>query len=68
MNMSFLMEHTVLGFCWWDLIALIIVIAVIVFFVVKHNNMKNEESNLEDQLADLYAADTVEDKADTVEA
>lgn len=65
--MSFLLEHTVLGFCWWDLIALIVVIAVIVFFVVKHNNMKNEEKDLEDQLADLYAADTVEE-TETVEA
>lgn len=64
--MSFLMEHTILGFCWWDLIALIVVIAVIVFFVVKHNNMKNEEKDLEDQLADLYAADTVEESTSEV--
>ena len=58
--MSYIFEHSVLGFCWWDLPALIILIAVIVGFAVKHHNMKKEEKDLEDQLSEFYADDTVE--------
>ena len=49
-----------LGFCWWDLPALIVLIVVIVGFAVKHHNMKKEENDLEDQLSELYTNDTVE--------
>lgn len=58
--MSYIFSHTTLGFCWWDLPALIILIFVIVAFAVKHHNMKKEENDLEDQLSELYADDTVE--------
>lgn len=57
--MTQIFQHSVLGFCWWDLPALIILIAVVVGFAVKHHNMKKEEKDLEDQLSDLYADDTV---------
>ena len=40
--MSYILEHTVLGFCWWDLPALILLIAVIVVFAWKHHDVKNE--------------------------
>lgn len=58
--MSYILSHTVLGFCWWDIPALIVLIVVIVGFAVKHHNMKKEENDLEDQLSELYTNDTVE--------
>lgn len=61
--MSYLFEHTVLGFCWWDIPALIVLIVVIVVFAVKHHDMKKEEKDLEDQISELYADDTVEIEA-----
>lgn len=57
--MSYIMEHTVFGFCWWDIPALIVLIAVVAVFVVKHRDMKKQEKDLEDQLSELYADDTV---------
>ena len=58
--MSYILEHTVLGFCWWDLPAVIVLIVVIAGFVWKHHDMKKQEKDLEDQIAELYANDTVE--------
>lgn len=58
--MSYVLQHTVLWFCWWDLPALIILIAVIVGFAVKRHNMKKDEKELEDLLSELYADDAVE--------
>ena len=49
--MSYILEHTTLGFCWWDLPALIVLILVIVVFAWKHH---------EDQIAELYADDTAQ--------
>ena len=40
--MSYLLEHTKFGFCWLDLLALIVLIVVVVFFVM----MKFELGNL----------------------
>ena len=58
--MSYILEHTVLGFCWWDLLALIVLIVVIAVFAFKHHDMKKEEKDLEDQISELFADDTVE--------
>lgn len=58
--MSYVLQHTVFWFCWWDLPALIILIAVIVGFAVKRHNMKKDEKELEDLLSELYADDAVE--------
>ncbi|MGC4020356.1 MAG: hypothetical protein QM793_14780 [Muricomes sp.] len=58
--MLYILSHTKLGFCWWDIPALIILIVVIAAFAVKHHNMKKEEKDLEDQLSELYADETVE--------
>lgn len=55
--MSYIFEHTSLGFCWWDIPALIILIVVIVVFVWKHHDMKKQEKDLEDQIAELYTDD-----------
>lgn len=58
--MTYILEHTVFGFCWWDLLALIVLIAVIAGFAWKHHDMKKQEKELEDQISELYADDTVE--------
>lgn len=58
--MAYVLEHTKLGFCWWDLIALIVLIVVIVAFAWKHHEMKKEQKDLEDQISELYADDTVQ--------
>ena len=58
--MSYIIEHTRLAFCWWDLPALLVLLAVIVVFIIRHRDMKKEEKDLEEQLSDLYAKDTVE--------
>lgn len=55
--MSYILEHTRLGFCWWDLIALIILIVVAVIFVYKFMNMKKTKKDLEDQISEIYSED-----------
>lgn len=57
--MSYVLGHTRLGFCWWDLPALIVLIAVIATFVVRHHNQKMDEKELEDSLSELRAQDAV---------
>ena len=58
--MSYIFEHTRLGFCWWDLLALVILVIVVVAFAVKRSKLKDEQDQLEDQLSELYAEDSVE--------
>ncbi len=58
--MAYIIEHSVLGFCWWDLLAVIVLIVVIAGFVWKHHDMKKQEKDLEDQISELYANDTVD--------
>lgn len=58
--MSYIFEHTRLGFCWWDLLALVILVIVVVAFAVKRSKLKDEQDELEDQLSELYAEDSVE--------
>lgn len=60
--MSFVLSHSRLGFCWWDLLALVALVVVIVFFVVRYRNMKKQEKELEDELFALYADDTMEEE------
>ena len=55
--MSYILEHTRLGVCWWDLIALIILIVVAVIFVYKFVNMKKTQKDLEDQISEIYSED-----------
>lgn len=59
--MAYLLEHTKLGFCWWDLLALLIVLAVVIVYLVRRHNLKKEQKDLEDQLSDLYAEDSVKE-------
>lgn len=58
--MAYIIEHSKLGFCWWDIPALIVLIVVVAVFVWKHHDMKKQEKDLEDQLSELYTDDTVE--------
>lgn len=58
--MSYIFEHTRLGFCWWDLLALVILVIVVVAFAVKRSKLKDAQDELEDQLSELYAEDSVE--------
>ena len=58
--MSYIFEHTRLGFCWWNLLALVILVIVVVAFAVKRSKLKDEQDELEDQLSELYAEDSVE--------
>ena len=55
--MSYILEHTRLGFCWWDLIALIILIVVAVIFIYKFLSMKKTQKYLEDQISEIYSED-----------
>ena len=59
--MAYLLEHTKLGFCWWDLLALLILLAVAIVYLVRRHNLKKEQKDLEDQLSDLYAEDSVKE-------
>ena len=59
--MAYLLEHTKLGFCWWDLLALPILLAVVIVYLVRRHNLKKEQKDLEDQLSDLYAEDSVKE-------
>ena len=59
--MSYILDHTRLGFCWWDLLALIVLLVVIVAFAVRRSNLRDEQKELEDQLSELYAEDSMEE-------
>ena len=59
--MAYLLEHTKLGFCWWDLLALLILLAEVIVYLVRRHNLKKEPKDLEDQLSDLYAEDSVKE-------
>lgn len=59
--MAYLLEHTKLGFCWWDLLALLVLLTVVIVYLVRRHNLKKEQKDLEDQLSDLYAEDSVKE-------
>lgn len=58
--MAFILEHTRLGFCWLDLIALAVLIAVIVIFVRKRRKLIQEEKALEEKISGIYAQKAVD--------
>lgn len=60
MLVAYIIEHSVLGFCWWDIPAAIVLIAVTAGAILKHHDMKKQEKDLEDRISELYADDTVE--------
>ena len=58
--MSFIFQHTRLGFCWLDLIALAILVVVIIVFVVQRRKLVQQEKDLEDQLSGKFAENVVD--------
>ena len=49
------MGNYVLGFCFWDIIALIVLLAVIIGFSIRTRSLKKEEEELEGGLSDHMA-------------
>ena len=49
--MSYLLDHTVLGFCWLDLIAALLLVLAILYIRQKLKKMKEQIEDLEEQLA-----------------
>ena len=58
--MAFLLQHTRLGFCWLDLIALAVLLVVIGVFIYQHRKLEKQEKELHEQLSVIYADKTVE--------
>ena len=58
--MAFILQHTHLGFCWLDLIALVILLVVIGVFISQHRKLKKTEKALQEQLSAVYADKTVD--------
>lgn len=54
--------HSTLGFCIWDIPALIVLIAIVVVFIVHRHNQKKREKDFEDQLAERWADKSVDSK------
>ncbi|MBI4856903.1 MAG: hypothetical protein HY818_09195 [Acetobacterium woodii] len=54
--------HSTLGFCIWDIPALIVLIAIVVIFIVHRHNQKKREKDFEDQLAERWADKSVDSK------
>ena len=66
--MLYVLEHSKIGFCWWDLVALLVVIVVIALYVVQKKKLNDRQSDLEDQLSELYDGDSAKtgDMAESV--
>lgn len=57
--MEHILNHTCVGFCWWDLPAALVLVGVIAVFILRHRKMKKQEKELEETLSELYADETV---------
>ena len=55
-------EYTSLGFCAWDIPALIVLIVIVVIFAVHRNNQKKREKEFEDRLASELAEETLKER------
>lgn len=53
--MTYLIDHTAFGFCWWDLAALLVLIGVIVVFIVKTRKQKKQIEELENTVSEMCA-------------
>ena len=51
--------HTSIGYCMWDIPALIVLILIIVIFIVHRHNQKKREEEFEDQLSEKWADESV---------
>lgn len=59
--MQYLLDHTTLGFCWWDIPALIVLAAVILYFIYRTRQQKDEIQDLEYQISALQAEEVLEE-------
>ena len=57
--MTNVLHHTTLGFCWLDVIAAAILLIIVAVFIIKHRNLKKRLKELEDQLSEQHADDTI---------
>lgn len=57
--MQYLFEHTTLGFCWWDLVAVIVLVGIIIFCREKIKKMEDEKKELEAALNGTEAVEAV---------
>lgn len=53
-----------LGFCSWDILALLVLVAVIAIFVVSVVRQKRLEKELENELTDAMAQDAAKHQID----
>lgn len=58
--------HTKLGFCFWDIPALIVLIAIIAVFVVHVIRQKRRENEFEDELSDKMAQKAAAENAKSI--
>ena len=58
--MAFVLQHTRLGFCWLDLVALVSLLVVIGVYIHQHRKLKKMEKELQEQLSSVYADKAVE--------
>lgn len=57
-----MLEQIKLGFCIWDVLALIILIIMIAIFIAHRHNQKKREDEFEKQLAEKLAEDVVKNE------
>ncbi len=58
--MNYIFQQTVLGFCWWDLPALLVLVGIVVCAVIKHRKYAKIKKELEDALIEKDAAQSAE--------
>lgn len=58
--MKFLLDHTILGFCWLDLIAAVILVCVIFYVRSKMKDLKEQKEKLEESLSAVDATTAVD--------
>ncbi len=61
--MKFLFDHTAFGFCWWDLVALLILIGVILVMIFKVRKQKKELDKLQKVLSEVAEEEAQRQKA-----
>lgn len=57
--MRYILDRTVFGWCWWDLIALIVLVCVCVYCYRKVHKMKELKKELEERLENQMAGQSV---------
>lgn len=57
--MRYILDRTVFGWCWWDLVALIVLVGVCVYCYVNTRKMKERVEHLEERLENQTAGETV---------